>query len=44
MTSLDRFMWQVTDSLASLPVFPTLIMCACLGAALIVGAAEGMPR
>lgn len=40
MTTLDLLLWRACDRLASLPVFPALVIAAVLGAALVVGLIE----
>lgn len=32
------------DRLASLPTFPTLVICACIATALMVGLLDGVPQ
>lgn len=43
MTALDRLTWRACDRLASLPIFPALVIAAVLGAAVVVGLTERMP-
>lgn len=37
---IDRSLWSACDRLASLPVFPALVICAALAAAILVGVLE----